>query len=282
MIRIGKSIAGLSSRTLRTTVSFGISSSLRSFRYTSPGAGSSSSRCFSATTAVSNAGDGGVETAICSNSLDISSSSQDIDIVSIIDGMSSSIGVVTLTAADLGFYPPHLAIQAIENMHLMAGIPYWEAIILTTFTMRLILLPSGLKVVRDVSRMKALKPEMKAIKESFSSGVSSAEDPTVRFKYGAAITQLFKEHKIYPAVPVAISSIQIPIFLSFFFGLREMGAYCPGYMTGGESWFTDLSCADTTYFLPIMNAATFLLMIELGADPHAPNPMRWVRSCVKL
>ena len=40
---------------------------------------------------------------------------------------------------------------------------------------------------------------------------------------------------------------------------------------GGTLWFTDLSVADSTMMLPILNALSFVLMIELGsADNGAP------------
>jgi YidC/Oxa1 family membrane protein insertase len=63
--------------------------------------------------------------------------------------------------------------------------------------------------------------------------------------------------------------VQLPVFISFFAALREMGDYFPGYATGGIHWFTDLSVADPTMILPVCNALSFLLMIELGVDGMA-------------
>ena len=108
--------------------------------------------------------------------------------------------------------------------------------------------------------------------------------------------------------------LQLPIFISFFFGIRDLGTrvavyiicippysnipfylhtytytslnlysplytyihlyiylhhttlhigtYYPAYSTGGAYWFTDLSSPDTTYILPVLNAATMLVVFE--------------------
>ena len=44
--------------------------------------------------------------------------------------------------------------------------------------------------------------------------------------------------------------------------LLYIGTYYPAYSTGGAYWFTDLSSPDTTYILPVLNAATMLVVFE--------------------
>lgn len=166
---------------------------------------------------------------------------------------------------EFDYSPTHLVMQAVEQIHLFAGIPYWEAIIISTLALRVLLVPSAIVVVRDVSKMRALQPEIKRIKESFA-GVSAADDPTIRFKYGAEVTKLFKANNVNPLRSAAISFLQLPIFLSLFFGLRNMGTFYPEYSSGGDLWFTDLSAADPYFILPTINALSFLLMIELGSE----------------
>ena len=58
----------------------------------------------------------------------------------------------------------------------------------------------------------------------------------------------------------------MPVFMTMFFALRQMGDYYPSMATGGTLWFNDLTVADSTYALPIISAATFLVIIEIGAD----------------
>ena len=193
-----------------------------------------------------------------------------IDCSSVVEGMNH------LTVAELGYSPSHVAIQCVENVHMMVGIPYWEAIALTTVAMRVILLPAAIIVARDVSKMRALKPEMKKIKTSLAK-VSSAEDPTIRFKYASEINKLFALHNISPMKSMAISAFQFPVFITFLYGLREMSNYYPGYASGGDYWFTDLAAADPYHALPLFNALSFLIMLEIGAVNGQPNPLKWVR-----
>ena len=177
----------------------------------------------------------------------------------------SDIGVI---APDLGYSPTQFVMQAVEQVHLIGELPYWEAIIISTLTVRLVLLPSAIWVARDISQMKALQPDVRKIKESFG-GVTSAEDPTLRFKFVAKVQELFKVHNLNPFRTAALSFLQLPVFLSMFIGLKNMGNYYPQFSTGGDLWFVDLSAADPYMILPAVNAMTFLLMVEIGTSSTA-------------
>ena len=65
-------------------------------------------------------------------------------------------------------------------------------------------------------------------------------------------------------MPFVISSLQLPIFMSMFFGLRKM-ANLPveSLTTGGLLWFVDLTVTDNFYGLPLLTAATFWLTLEV-------------------
>ena len=170
---------------------------------------------------------------------------------------------VGLVAPDTSYSATQFVMQAVDQVHLIGGLPYWEAIIISTLAVRLILLPSAVWVARDISQMKALRPEVKKIKESFG-GVTSAEDPTLRYKFMAKVQELFNIHSVNPFRTAALSAIQLPVFLSIFIGLRKMGDYYPEYSTGGDLWFLDLSSPDPYLILPLVNAMTFLVMVEVG------------------
>lgn len=180
----------------------------------------------------------------------------------------SVLNDIGLIAPDLGYSPTQFVMQAVEQVHLIGELPYWEAIIISTLTVRLILLPSAIWVARDISQMKALQPEMRKIKESFG-GVTSAEDPTLRFKFIAKVQELFKVHNLNPFRTTVLSFLQLPVFLTIFMGLRNMGNYYPQFSSGGDLWFVDLSAADPYMILPAVNAMTFLLMVEIGASSTA-------------
>lgn len=60
--------------------------------------------------------------------------------------------------------------------------------------------------------------------------------------------------------------VQAPLFIGFFSALRGLAAAkVPSMVDGGTLWFHDLTVADPTYALPVISAATFLLMVELNA-----------------
>ena len=193
-----------------------------------------------------------------------------------IDNTSAVDGIAQLSSDDLGFSPIHIAIQLVENIHMAAGIPYWEAIALSTLCVRLVLLPTALIVARDVSKMRALKPELKKIRESMNNNISP-DDPTKKFKYIEQVNKLFASHDVEPLKTVCLAAFQFPIFISFFFGMRQMGDYIPEFSAGGgDYWFANLSAADPTYILPCVNALSFLLMVEISAGNGQANPLKWV------
>ncbi|XP_025834574.1 mitochondrial inner membrane protein OXA1L-like [Agrilus planipennis] len=64
-------------------------------------------------------------------------------------------------------------------------------------------------------------------------------------------------------VPLA----QMPLFISFFMGLRQM-ANVPvdSLREGGMLWFTDLTLPDQYYGLPLITSFTLWVTIEVGTD----------------
>ena len=58
--------------------------------------------------------------------------------------------------------------------------------------------------------------------------------------------------------------VQIPIFMSVFFGIKGMTELPVASMkTGGMLWFTDLTIQDPYFALPILTAATLLATVEV-------------------
>ena len=60
---------------------------------------------------------------------------------------------------------------------------------------------------------------------------------------------------------------QAPVFLSFYWGLREMVRVPVDSMKeGGMLWFEDLTIPDPYYALPLITSVTLFTTIELGTD----------------
>lgn len=156
----------------------------------------------------------------------------------------------------------------VDNVHMFLGVPYWEAIALTTLGIRLAMFPVALKTVQSGARMAVMRPEMQKIQDAMKADVNG-DQAEVRMRYQQEMAATFKKHKINPIHSILWPLSQFPIFIGFFIALREMGAHYPGFATGGAFWFQDLGAMDPTYILPILNSLSFLIMIEIGSDGMA-------------
>lgn len=180
--------------------------------------------------------------------------------------------IASASARDSGFFSS-IVMDLIEQVHLAVPVPYWEAIVLTIVGLRIVLTPVIIKTMQNSARMALLRPEATRLQNAMNSDPAIATDPKVQLRYQAEMQALFKKYNVNPIKSLMWPLFQLPIFMSFFFGLQNMGTYYPGFATGGTLWFENLSIADATFILPTLNAATFLIMLEIGADGMQMNNM---------
>eukprot|EP01031_Cornospumella_fuschlensis_P043147 gene43147-52737_t len=183
---------------------------------------------------------------------------------SIVDAATSAAAVAVASSEEVNFVVRGV-MDLIDSVHTMAGVPYWEAIVLTTVGLRFLLLPVVLKTTQSSARLAVMRPEMLKVQEAMTKD-PNADDMRVKLKYQNEMKALFLKHKVNPLRAMLWPMFQFPIFIAFFMALRDMGSHFPGFLTGGDFWFTDLSAPDSFYYLPIANSLSFLLMIEMGAD----------------
>jgi YidC/Oxa1 family membrane protein insertase len=189
--------------------------------------------------------------------------------VDVSDVASSVIDPTGLPEIVSAISEPNWAISSImnlvENVHIMADVPYWGAIVLTTIGIRVLLFPVALKTVQGSARMAAMRPEMARVQETMKNDPNFA-DARVKMKYQQEMKAIFAKHDVKPLRAMMWPFVQFPVFIGFFLALREMGDYYPGFVTGGFDPFINLAAADPTYILPIVNAVSFLAIIEMGSD----------------
>jgi YidC/Oxa1 family membrane protein insertase len=185
----------------------------------------------------------------------LSSSSSMGDIANAIsdDGMVSVV-------KQLGYHPFDLVCVMLDNIHLTLDVPYWQSIVLATIGLRIITLPIGIKSMQNSSRLAALRPHMAKLSEN------AKKDSNHQQRYTTELYALWKKYKVNPLKAMVLPFVQLPIFISVFFGVKQMGTFCPEFSSGGALWFTDLAAADPMVILPIVNAASFLLMFEMNSD----------------
>lgn len=155
--------------------------------------------------------------------------------------------------------------ESIDFLHSYFGMPYWEAIVAATVVTRVFLLPIAVKTLQGTARMAAMRPEMQKLQDAMNND-PHAGDIQVKQRYANEMKVLFAKYKVNPFLSVLWPFFQLPVFLAFFFALQDMGTYYPALASGGTAWFENLTIADPYVALPIVNAASFLIMIELGQE----------------
>ena len=127
-----------------------------------------------------------------------------------------------MNALGLGsMYPPGLISYFIEICSASTGLPWAAGIILTTLSIRVVLLPLILKSMRNNVIMANLAPEItlhsERMKKCNKSGdMDGAQDAQQR------LMKLFESNNIHPLKGLIPIIIQMPIFISMFMAIRAM------------------------------------------------------------
>lgn len=170
---------------------------------------------------------------------------------------------------DLTNSPPDLVIKAIDSFHSFSGLPWWQTIICSTLIARFCVFPLALKGMKGAAKMQVAKPEIDVAKKRFEAlkkkngGVHTNEQQQA---FLLEVKAIQKKHGASMLGGLAPAFLQMPLFMSFFFGLKKMHEYVPGFVDGGAYFFQDLTVPDTTYVMPVVCAAAFLATIEMGGE----------------
>ena len=176
-----------------------------------------------------------------------------------------------LASLGLGGYSPIGLIQSsMEWLHLHSGLPWWASIVTCTLILRTALFPIAIRMQANTARMNNIRPQT----EKLTAKVKHHNRFGQRNLSALAnnkLMELYREHNCSPIKLMIAPFIQIPIFISFFIGLRRMAAAPVESMkTGGALWFTDLTVPDTNYVLPFISCAMLLVTIEVGGGSCIP------------
>jgi YidC/Oxa1 family membrane protein insertase len=132
------------------------------------------------------------------------------------------------------------------------------AIILLTFTVRMLFWPLTQKGAENMKRMSELSPQMKALREKYKN------DPT---KLNAEMSKFYKENKVNPMAGCLPMLVQIPVFISLYGTLRV----AVDLRFAEFLWIRDLSEQEAIFYigsfafniLPLTMAATMILQQKL-------------------
>ncbi|XP_075229703.1 mitochondrial inner membrane protein OXA1L-like isoform X2 [Lycorma delicatula] len=165
-----------------------------------------------------------------------------------------------------GWSPAGMVQQGFELLHISLGLPWWECIMIGTVVVRSAMFPLVVMSQRNAARLANNQPYFQEIQEKINQARQRGEQIEAA-RYTQDLVLLMREKGINPLSQVAIPLAQTPVFLSFFWGLREMANIPVKSMRdGGLFWFTDLTVPDQFYLLPVITSASMLASIEIGAD----------------
>ncbi|KAL7540110.1 hypothetical protein ACHAXR_009870 [Thalassiosira sp. AJA248-18] len=181
-----------------------------------------------------------------------------------------------MAAFEPTWWPSDQALIGLNWVHETAGFPcYAYAIGATTLAFRAVLFPLFVKGQRNSSRMAHMQPELKVMRDEVDK-LGKKVDQATQMRVQKQTRALFQKYDCNPLLSIAAPLASAPIFMSMFFALRTAPDYFPTLLeTGGMLWFPDLTAADPYCAMPLMSAATFLLMTEVGKEQMmASDPAR--------
>eukprot|EP00092_Neocalanus_flemingeri_P071851 GFUD01088335.1.p1 GENE.GFUD01088335.1~~GFUD01088335.1.p1 ORF type:complete len:461 (-),score=78.87 GFUD01088335.1:34-1416(-) len=153
-----------------------------------------------------------------------------------------------------------------ENIHIGLDMEWWQTIAITTLMMRCVLFPVVVIAQRNMANMNNNSPGMAKLQEKMSDARRRG-DLMESAMLGQELQAFMSKKGINPVKNAVPLFLQVPVFMSFFFGLRGM-AYTPveSLSTGGILWFENLTICDPFYLLPLLTSATLFLQLRLGAE----------------
>jgi YidC/Oxa1 family membrane protein insertase len=145
---------------------------------------------------------------------------------------------------------------------------YGIAIILLTIVVRILLFYPSLKSATAMEEMKALQPQMNALREKYK------KDPQ---KLNQEIMKLYKEHKVNPLGGCLPMLLQLPFFVALYNVLSvsielRQASFIP-------FWIKDLSVHDPFYILPILMGVSMVYTMKMtstSVDPQQQKMMMYM------
>eukprot|EP01095_Lingulamoeba_sp_RSL-Kostka_P013223 TRINITY_DN541_c0_g2_i1.p1 TRINITY_DN541_c0_g2~~TRINITY_DN541_c0_g2_i1.p1 ORF type:complete len:456 (+),score=97.82 TRINITY_DN541_c0_g2_i1:77-1444(+) len=156
-------------------------------------------------------------------------------------------------------YPSAYLEDLLLQVHDFTGIPWWLTLILSTITLRILLLPAVVGGLRASKNLMDARPHLHEIAGKLRSKHLDSKEAREKRK------EIYKKYKTHPLKPLIFPVIQIPLFITFFVTLRRMAVTLDSFHYEGAFWFQDLAAVDPMYRLPIICSALMLLQNEISA-----------------
>ncbi|CAL8071903.1 unnamed protein product [Calicophoron daubneyi] len=181
----------------------------------------------------------------------------------VVDEIVNALGEPTLSSLGLcSYWPSGWYQSALETLHVYLDLPWWSAIAITTFIIRLSLFPFIIDQRRSLARYSNVMPKFTILQDRFTNA-RLAGDYVEMMRVSKEMQEFMGNKDVNPLRGLKLLIIQVPIFLSVFAGIRGMANLpVPSMVTGGMGWFTNLTVPDPYYILPMLSMGSILLMME--------------------
>ncbi|KAF5273264.1 hypothetical protein FQR65_LT04686 [Abscondita terminalis] len=192
------------------------------------------------------------------------------DLAAEVASQLNALGEPTLSSLGLAAWTPVGLIQScLEFFHVSFGLPWWGSIALGTVIVRLLMFPLVIIAQRNGAKMNNYMPQLQAIQLKMTEARQTGNQLDAA-RYSQEMVIFLKEKNLNPLKNMIVPLAQMPLFISFFIGLRKM-ANLPveSLRDGGMLWFNDLTVPDEYFILPIITSATLWITIEVS----------WYRHC---
>src|ERR687889_195034 len=155
--------------------------------------------------------------------------------------------------------------DALEFFYAL-GAPWWLSIVVLTVIVRSLLFPLTVRQVKSMRAMQDLRPQMEKIRAKYKDNKQKQQEE---------IMKLYQESGVNPFGSCLPLLVQMPIFITMFYVIKDFGSTHSDFTSGGFLWFQDLSVQDPYYILPILSAVTMLAASEITSK-HIDSQPRWL------
>ena len=102
--------------------------------------------------------------------------------------------------------------SVLEWLHSSIGLEWAWAIIVLTLMVRAVILPLTIKQIRSMQKLQAHAPAIKALQQKYKHDKQRLNEEVMKF---------YRENKVNPAASCLPMVLQIPVFISLFFVLKN-------------------------------------------------------------
>jgi YidC/Oxa1 family membrane protein insertase len=147
----------------------------------------------------------------------------------------------------------------LDRVHGLVG-NWGFTIVIVTLLLKLLFYPLSEASGRSMAKMKALSPRLNSLRESYKDD---------REKLNRAMMELYQREKVNPLAGCLPMVIQIPVFLAFYWVLRDSVEIRQAPFI---FWINDLSSRDPFFVLPAIMAGAMFVQYKL--NPQVGDPVQ--------